>query len=334
MRYLLRRLTLTIPVLLGVTIVIFVLMRVIPGDPVSVIFANTGASEEQVMAMRHALGLDRPLPVQYLTYLAGALHGDFGESIHFKEPVLGLILERMPATIELTMASLFIALAIAFPVGILSALKRYTLTDYVAMTGATLGISLPTFWVGILCIMIFAANLGWLPGSGRIDYDVSLDRVTGFLILDSILTWNMPALRNSLAHLILPAVTLGVAVATFTTRMMRSSMLEVISQEYVVTARSKGLRERLIITRHVLRNALIPVVTLIGVQMGTLLGGAVVAETIFAWPGIGRLVIQAIYGRDFLLVQGVVFFFALIRIVINLVTDVLYVCIDPRIGHI
>jgi len=334
MQYLLRRLVLTLPVLLGVTIIVFTIMHVIPGDPVQVMFAGTGATEEQLTAMRHALGLDRPLPVQYADYVARAVRGDFGQSIHFKQPVLSLILERMPATIELAVAGLLVALAIAFPVGILSALKRNTLIDYVAMTGATLGISLPTFWVGILVIMIFAVNLGWLPGSGRVDYGVHLERVTGFLVFDSILTGNLPALKDTLAHLVLPAGSLGIAVATFTTRLMRSSMLEVIGQDYVVTARAKGLGERVIITRHVLRNALIPVVTLVGVQMGGLLGGAVISETIFAWPGIGRLVIQAIYNRDFLLVQGVVLFFALISIVINLLTDIVYVWIDPRISHI
>ncbi|MDD3825429.1 MAG: ABC transporter permease [Anaerolineae bacterium] len=334
MQYLLRRLVLTIPVLLGVSIIVFTIMHVIPGDPVQVMFAGTGATEEQLTAMRHALGLDRPLPVQYGDYVARVVRGDFGQSIHFKQPVLDLILERMPATIELAVAGLLVALAIAFPVGILSALKRNTLIDYVAMTGATLGISLPTFWVGILFIMIFAVNLGWLPGSGRVDYGVHLERVTGLLVLDSILTGNLPALKDTLAHLVLPAGSLGIAVATFTTRLMRSSMLEVVGQDYVVTARAKGLGERVIITRHVLRNALIPVVTLVGVQMGGLLGGAVISETIFAWPGIGRLVIQAIYNRDFLLVQGVVLFFALISIVINLLTDIVYVWIDPRISHI
>jgi peptide/nickel transport system permease protein len=334
MQYLLRRLVLTIPVLIGVSIIVFTIMHVIPGDPVRLLFAGTGATEEQVQAIRHELGLDRPLVVQYLDYMAKAVRGDFGQSLHFKQPVLELILERMPATIELALASLFIALVIAFPIGILSALKRHTIIDYMVMTGATLGISLPTFWIGILLIMLVAVNLNLLPGFGRIDYDVHLERVTGFLLLDSLLTWNLPAFKNALAHLILPAVALGTAIATFSTRLIRSSMLEVISQDYVVTARAKGLRGRIVTSRHVLRNALIPVVTLVGVQIGNLLGGAVVTETIFAWPGIGRLVIQAINNRDFLLVQGVIIFFALIRIVINLVTDVLYVWIDPRISHV
>jgi peptide/nickel transport system permease protein len=327
-------LVLTIPVLVGVSLIVFAIMHVIPGDPVRLLFAGTGATDEKIQAMRRELGLDRPLAVQYLDYVARAVRGDFGRSLHFKQPVLQLILERMPATIELALASLFIALIIAFPIGLLSALKRHTIIDYMVMTGATLGISLPTFWVGILLIMFVAVNLNLLPGFGRIDYGAQLQRITGFLLVDSLLTWNIPAFKNALAHLILPALALGTAVATFSTRLIRSSVLEVIGQDYVSTARAKGLRERVIVTRHVLRNALIPVVTLIGMQIGDLLGGAVVTETIFAWPGIGRLVIQAIYNRDFLLVQGVVIVFALIRITINLVTDVIYVWIDPRISHV
>ena len=309
-------------------------MHLIPGDPVQLIFSGTGASPEQREAMRRALGLDRPLPVQYAIYVSNAIRGDLGQSIQFKQPVTELILERMPATIELTIASLFIALIVAFPAGIISAMKRNSVTDHVAMTGATLGISLPTFWVGILLIMLVSVNLGWLPGFGRISYEANLEKVTGFHLIDSLLTWNIPAFKDALAHLILPAIVLGIAAATFTTRLVRSSMLGVIRKDYVVTARIKGLTEWTILNRHMLRNALIPVITLIGVMIGALLGGAVVTETIFAWPGIGRLVIQAISNRDFPVVQGVVLFFALIRLTINLVTDVLYVWLDPRIGHV
>lgn len=334
MQYLLRRLFLTVPVLLGVTIIVFTIMHVIPGDPVQLIFSGTGASLEQKQAMRHSLGLDRPLPVQYVIYVSNAIRGDLGQSIHFKQPVTELILERMPATIELTMASLFIALIIAFPLGIISALKRNSAIDHMAMTGATLGISLPTFWVGILLIMLVAVNLDWLPGFGRISYEANLEKVTGFHLIDSLITWNIPAFKDAFLHLILPAIVLGIAAATFTTRLVRSSMLGVIRKDYVVTARGKGLSEWTILHRHMLRNALIPVITLIGVMIGALLGGAVVTETIFAWPGIGRLVIQAINNRDFPVVQGVVLFFAIIRLTINFVTDVLYVWLDPRIGHV
>jgi peptide/nickel transport system permease protein len=202
------------------------------------------------------------------------------------------------------------------------------------MTGATLGLALPTFWIGILLIMLVSVNLGWLPGFGRIEYGLDLQRITGFYLVDSLLTGNMAAFKDALAHLVLPGFALGIPTATSLTRIVRSSMLEVIHQDYVTTARSKGLLERVVIFRHELRNAFIPVLTLIGVLVGNLLAGAVVTETIFAWPGIGRMIIQAIYSRDFLLVQGIVLFFALLRIVINLLTDLLYVWIDPRIQHI
>jgi peptide/nickel transport system permease protein len=334
MKYLLQRIVLTIPVLAGVSLIVFAIMHVIPGDPVQAMFAGTGATKEQMEAMRHILGLDQPLLVQYLGYVTRAVQGDWGESIHFKQPVSSLILERMPATIELTLFSFTISLLVALPLGILSALKRNTLIDYFAMTSATLGLALPTFWVGILLIMLVSVNLGWLPGFGRIEYGFDLQRITGFYLVDSLLTGNIAAFKDALAHLVLPSFALGIPTATSLTRMVRSAMLEVIHQDYVTTARSKGLLEQVVIVRHELRNAFIPVITLIGVLLGNLLGGAVVTETIFAWPGIGRMVIQAIYSRDFLLVQGIVLFFALMRIAINLMTDVLYVWIDPRIKNI
>ncbi|MBN1318664.1 MAG: ABC transporter permease [Anaerolineales bacterium] len=334
MQYLIKRILLIFPVLVGVSIVIFLIVNIIPGDPVQAMFSGTGASAEKREAMRHELGLDLPLHEQYIRYLLKVVRGDFGQSYHFNQPVLVLILERMPATIELTAAGLLVALSVAFPIGIISAWKHNTLIDRLTMAVATIGISLPTFWIGILLIMIIAVKLEWLPGFGRISYGVDLRNITGLYIVDSLLTGNMLALKDALAHLLLPGGATGIAVATLTTRMIRSSVLEVIGQDYVSVARAKGLSEWITLVRHVLRNALIPVVTLIGVQIGALLGGVVVIETIFAWPGIGRLVIQAIYSRDFMLVQGVVIFFAMIRIFINLVTDVLYVWIDPRIGHI
>jgi peptide/nickel transport system permease protein len=333
-QYLIKRLVLTIPVLLGVSFIVFSIIQIIPGDPIQYMFSGTGASPEQREAMRHSLGLDRPLPVQYVYYVFNAIRGDFGQSIQFNQPVSEVILERMPATIEFSMASLFIALIVAFPAGIISSVKRNSILDYIVMTGATLGISLPTFWVGILLIMLVAVNLGWLPGSGRISYEVHLERVTGFYLIDSLLTWNIPAFKDALIHLILPSLTLGLAMSTFITRLVRSSMLEEIGKDYVRTARAKGLPERTVLLHHVLPNALIPIITLIGLKFGALLSGAVVAEVIFAWPGIGRLVIQAIYSRDYPVVQGAILFFALIYLTINLVTDALYVLVDPRIGHV
>lgn len=333
MKYLFHRLILTMPVLLGVSLIVFVIMHVIPGDPVQLIFSGTGASLEQREAMRHALGLDRPLPIQYANYVINALRGDFGRSIHFKQPVADLILERMPATIELTLAGLLIGLTMAFPAGIIASAKRNSMTDYLVVTGATLGISLPTFWVGILMILLVAVKFGWLPGFGRTGFEADLARVTGFYLVDSLLTGNIVAFKDAVSHLILPALTLGLSAATFTTRLVRSSMLEEIGKDYVRTARAKGVPERRVLNHHVVRNALIPVITLIGVMVGSLLGGAVVTETIFAWPGIGRLVIQAISTRDFPLVQGVVLFFALINLTINFLIDVLYTLVDPRIRY-
>jgi ABC-type dipeptide/oligopeptide/nickel transport system permease component len=333
-QYLIRRLVLTIPVLLGVSLIVFSIMHVIPGDPVQVIFSGTGANLEQREAMRHALGLDRPLYIQYASYVFDAIQGNFGESVHFKQPVGELILERMPATIELTMASLFVAMIVAIPAGIIAGVKRNSIVDHIVMIAATLGISLPTFWVGIMMIMFVSVNLGWLPSFGRISYEVGLERVTGFYLVDSLLKWNIPAFKDAVAHLILPSLSLGLASATFTTRLMRSSMLEEIGKPYVNTARAKGIPERAVLTRHVVRNAFIPVLSIIGVMVGALLGGAIITETIFAWPGIGRLLIQSISTRDFPLVQGIILFFALIRISINLITDLLYVKVDPRIGHV
>ena len=332
MQFLIKRIILTIPVLLGVTIIVFSIIHLIPGDPVEFIFSGTGASLEEREAMRHSLGLDLPLPVQYVNYVVQAIHGDFGQSIHFKQPVSQLILERMPATIEFSLTSLLIALIVAFPAGIISSVKRNSIIDYIVMTGATLGISLPTFWVGILLIIFFAVNLSWLPGYGRIGYEVHLQRVTGFYLVDSLITGNISAFRDTLAHLILPSLSLGIAMSTFFTRLVRSSMLEELGKDYVRSARAKGLKQWKVVVFHVLPNALIPIITLIGMKVGALLSGAVVAEVIFAWPGIGRLVIQSIYSRDYPVVQGVILFFALIYIIINIVTDVLYAVVDPRIG--
>lgn len=334
MKYLARRLALSIPVLLGVTFIVFMILRLIPGDPIQVMFAGTGAPLEQREAMRHALGLDRPLPVQYVTYLGNALHGDFGESIHFGEPVLPLVLQRVPATVELTLAGLFLGLVFALPAGLLAGTRRNSAVDHVVMVTATLGISLPTFWVGILMIMLFAVNLGLLPSSGRVDYSVQLTTVTGFYVFDALVTRNGPALVNALQHLALPAMTLGLSAATFMARLTRSSVVEQINKAYVTTAHAKGLPPRTVMTRHIARNSLIPVVTLISVMMGDLLAGAVVTETIFGWPGIGRLVVQSVNSRDFPVVQCAVLMFAVLRIGINFLTDVLYVRIDPRIGHI
>ena len=329
--YLLRRLVLLVPVLLGISVLTFTLMQLIPGDPVTIMLQGEARSADDVERIRAQWGLNQPAAVQYLSYLGHLLTGDFGRSFMRQRPVLPVILEALPATIELSVVSLLIAVALAIPLGILSAIKHRGPVDRLATLLAVLGISMPGFWIGLLLVLIFSVTLGWLPASGRLEFRVGLQEVTGFYLLDSLLTGNLEALTDALAHLIMPAIVLGSAMAAITTRMVRSSMLEVIRQDYITCARAKGLSERAVISGHMVRNALLPVVTIIGIQAGTVLGGAVVIETIFAWPGIGRLTVQAIGARDYFLLQGIVLFFAITRVFFNVLTDLLYGVLDPRI---
>ncbi|MBV9171751.1 MAG: ABC transporter permease [Chloroflexi bacterium] len=331
LRYLLRRALLLVPVLFGVSLLTFVLIRLVPGDPVAIMLQGEGTSAADLQRLRAEWGLDAPLPAQYVSYMTHLLTGDFGRSFMLQQPVLPVILDALPATIELAVCSLLIALVIALPIGVLAAIHHHGPIDRLGLLLAVLGVSMPGFWIGILLVLMFSVTLNWLPASGRIDYNADLQPVTGFYLLDSVLTANGDALQDTLAHLIMPALVLGTSLAAVTTRMMRSSMLEVTRQEYITCARSKGLAERVVILRHMLRNALLSVVTVVGIQAGTLLGGAVVIETIFAWPGIGRLTVQAIGARDYFLLEGIVLCFALTRIVFNVLTDVVYHVLDPRI---
>ncbi|MDQ7860034.1 MAG: ABC transporter permease [Armatimonadota bacterium] len=325
-RYIARRLLGMIPLLLGVSVVIFALIRLIPGDPVVIMIGAENASVEEVARLRRVLGLDQGLHVQYLRFLGRILRGDLGRSLASDEPVALLIRERLPATIELTLAATTIALAIAIPAGVLAAVRRYSAVDTASTVGALLGVSMPNFWLGVMLIFLFALRLGWLPASGR--GEPVLAGVGSLLV-----TGNPAGLATAATHLILPAVTLGSALAAVVTRLMRSSMLEVIGQDYIRTARAKGLRGGRVVLRHALRNALIPVVTVVGLEFGALLGGAVITETIFAWPGIGRLAIRSIVQRDFPVVQGVVLMIAVVRVLANLCVDVAYAAIDPRIRY-
>ncbi|MDR7423350.1 MAG: ABC transporter permease, partial [Armatimonadota bacterium] len=309
-RYIARRLLGMIPLLLGVSVVIFALIRLIPGDPVVIMIGAENASVEEVARLRRVLGLDQGLHVQYLRFLGRILRGDLGRSLASDEPVALLIRERLPATIELTLAATTIALAIAIPAGVLAAVRRYSAVDTASTVGALLGVSMPNFWLGVMLIFLFALRLGWLPASGR--GEPVLAGVGSLLV-----TGNPAGLATAATHLILPAVTLGSALAAVVTRLMRSSMLEVIGQDYIRTARAKGLRGGRVVLRHALRNALIPVVTVVGLEFGALLGGAVITETIFAWPGIGRLAIRSIVQRDFPVVQGVVLMIAVVRVLAN-----------------
>ena len=303
-RFLLRRLGLLVLVVLSIVTIVFLIIHLIPGDPIEVMLGETALPADRE-ALRHALGLDRPVLEQYGRYLYGLLQGDLGNSIHTRRPVAALLAERIPATLELTFASLLIALAISIPVGVLAAARARSWFDHSSMLGALLGVSIPNFWLGPMLIVLFSLQLGWLPASGR----------------------------GGISHLILPAVTLGTALAAILTRMTRASLLEVLPKDFVQTARAKGLREVWVLMRHALRNALIPIITLTGLQCGALLSGALITETIFAWPGIGRLILQAIATRDYPLVQGCVLVFALGYVGVNLVADLLYAWSDPRVRY-
>lgn len=299
--YILKRLFHSIFVLVGISLVVFIILH-LTGDPAALLMPMD-ATPEQVAQFRQEMGFNDPIVVQYWRFFKGTLRGDFGQSFRHSQPALELVMERMPATIQLTLAAMVIALLVAIPVGIISAIRRNSLLDHIGMTGALLGQSTPVFWLGIMLILIFSVTIQWFPSSGR----------------------------GEIQHLVLPAITLGMFTMARTARMMRSSMLEVMGQEYMKTAKAKGLSPGMVILKHALKNAAIPVVTIIGMELGTLLGGAVITETIFAWPGVGRLAVQAIYNRDYPVVQAAVFLLASIFVLVNLVVDLLYTYLDPRV---
>lgn len=328
----LERILITIPIMLGVATAVFFFMRLTPGDPVDIMMGEAGyISPGEMENLRKEFHLDKPLVVQLGYFLADLAHGDLGSSYIQHRPVRDLILERLPATIELAFGALFFGLIIAIPIGIISAVKQNSLIDRLSMAGAFVGISMPHFWLGIILILIISVRLRLLPVSGRIDYMAGLHEVTGLYVLDSILTRNWKALASALKHLVLPSVTLGAALAAIVARVLRSSMVEVMRQDYIMLARAKGLANFWVVMKHALRNALIPTVTVVGLQTGVLLGGNMIVETIFSWPGIGRLVVSAIFNRDFPLVQGVVMVYAFIYVMANLIVDVIYTYLNPKI---
>ena len=254
-----------------------------------------------------------------------------GNSITRGVPVIKLIKETLPATIELAMGALVVALIIALPIGIISAVKQNSIIDRVAMAGSFVGISMPGFWLGIVLIILFSVNLNWLPSQGRLSHLIYLEHITGLYVIDAILTGNTPALIDALKHLLLPSITLGASMAAIIARVMRSSMLEVLKQDYVMLARSKGLSQWLVVVRHCIKNAMMPTITVVGMQVGVLLGGNMITESVFGWPGLGRLVVDAIFNRDYPLVQGVVMFYALTFVIANFLVDVIYTYINPKI---
>uniref|UniRef100_A0A7C1FS52 ABC transporter permease n=1 Tax=Caldilinea aerophila TaxID=133453 RepID=A0A7C1FS52_9CHLR len=326
------RLLVAIPIMTGVAVIVFFFMRLTPGDPVDIMMGQGGAvSAGEMERLRSEFNLDKPLHEQLAIFLLDLARGDMGNSFTRQRPVAQLIAERLPATIELALGALIFGLLVAFPIGIISAVRQNSLTDRLSMAGAFLGISMPPFWLGILLILIFSVHLKWLPVQGRIGSDVHLTTITGFYVLDSLLTGNREALVSSLRHLVLPSVTLGAAVAAIVARVLRSSMLECLRSDYVKLARAKGVSEFSTVAKHALRNALIPTVTVVGLQVGVLLGGNMIVEAVFGWPGLGRLVVDAIFARDFPLVQGAVMVYAFTFVAANLVVDVLYTYLNPKI---
>ena len=333
-RYIARRLLNLIPVLLGITLLVFTFLHLIPGDPAQVM-AGERATPDQVAALREQLGLNQPLPLQYLVFLGNLLRFNFGTSIISGVPIAQEIRIRWPATFELSVAAMILATLLGIPAGVLAAVRKNSAVDNLTMSGSLLGVSLPVYWLGLLLVYLFAVNLHWLPPSGRLSIDAGFNfkPITGFYVLDALLQGNFKALKDVLAHLILPAITLGTIPLAILARITRSAMLEVLSQDYIRTARAKGLLERWVIFKHALKNALLPVVTIIGLQFGTLLGGAILTETIFSWPGIGSWIYEGILARDYPVVQGGVVFVAVAFVLINLLVDLSYGFLDPRIQY-
>ena len=304
LRYILRRILMLVPVLFGVTLVSFSLLHLVPGDPAEVL-GGQEATKEDVERIRREYGLDRPLAVQYLRFAANAARGDFGVSIQSRHPVRDLLLQRLAFTLQLSLASILVASAVGLLAGVVSSTRPYSLFDATSMLGALFGISMPIFWLGLLLILVFAVRLHWLPSGG-----------TGTLL-----------------HLILPAIALGGASAAVIARMTRASMLEVVQQDYIRTARAKGHREGVVILRHALKNAMIPILTVFGLEFGSMLGGAVLTETVFSLPGIGRLLVEGIFARDYPVVQGAMILVGTTFVLVNLLTDVAYAFFDPRIRY-
>jgi len=303
LRFLLKRLWHTVFVVIGISVISFFFIH-LSGDPV-MLMLPADASNQEIETLREQLGFNDPLYEQYFRFAYKAIQGDFGNSLYYKIPAMRLILERLPASLELATTAMLIALVVAIPIGIVSAVRRGSLIDMGSMLGALFGLSMPHFWLGIMLILLFSVQLGWLPTSGR----------------------------GGFSHLIMPSVALGLSLTAMFARLTRSVMLEVLNLDYIRTARSKGLRERVVISKHALKNALIPIVTVAGMQFGFLLGGTVIIETVFAWPGVGRLVVQAIFNRDYPLVQSIVLVLALIFVAVNFLVDMLYMYLDPQISY-
>jgi len=326
-----KRLLIAVPTLLALSMIVFLMVKAVPGDPAQLALGER-ASKDALMALRHDMGLDRPLPEQYGLFLRKLLlTGDLGRSLSTSEPVAGLIAQKFPATCELALAGMTFALVVGIPAGLLAAIWPATLVDFSSMSIAMFGVSMPIFWLALVLTWIFGLELGWLPLSGRLGIEFNYEPLTGFVFLDSLLRGDWAMLRDAAWHIVLPGVALGTIPMAFLARITRASMLEVVSQDYVRTAKAKGVSPFFVYTKHALKNAFIPILTVLGLQFGALLGGAIITETIFAWPGIGSWLLEAVANRDHTALEGGVLVTASAFVLVNLVVDILYRVFDPRL---
>ena len=332
LKYIIKRILMLIPVLIGVSIIVFLIMRVFSPDPAPIVLGQH-ATQQAEEVWRQANGLTDSIYMQYFHYLKGALTGNLGMSYYTKTPVVKEIMARFPATIELAFISVILASLFGILIGVISAVKKNSIFDNGGMFLALIGVSMPIFWLGILLIILFSGSLHWLPSNGRINPLLEPMHISGFYLIDSLMTGNMSAFMDALRHLILPACALAMYSMAIITRMTRSSMLDTLQQDFIRTARAKGVAEGKVIRKHALRNGLIPIITVIGLQLGSLLGGAVLTETVFSWPGIGAYTVTCILKSDFPVVQGVVLLVAAIFVLMNLIVDVIYAFLDPRIKY-
>jgi peptide/nickel transport system permease protein len=328
--YLLRRVIATIPVVVLISLLVFLLIHAAPGDPADLLLSEE-ASPQDIADARRRWGLDQPIYIQYLRFLANIFSGDLGTSFRYSDPVITLIGERLPATIELAIASLLIAIILGIPLGVWAGAKPNSWADNFGSVFGFFGISMPNFWFGIMLILVISGYFNWLPSSGRSTYGVAQGSETGFYIIQSLAAGNMKAAWDGIKYVIMPAIALGTGMMGLIMRVTRSSVLEIMNEDYVRTARAKGLGERTVLWRHVLRNALVPIITVVGLELGTLLSGSIIVETVFAWPGSGSLLIAAIQSRDYPLITGTVLTYTIAFVVINFTIDILYALIDPRI---
>jgi peptide/nickel transport system permease protein len=331
-RYAFRRITALIPVLIGVSVVVFLFLHLIPGDPASAMLGDH-ATADSIARLRVAYGLDQPWPQQYAIFVGHLLQGDLGRSIRSNAPITQELAQRFPATIELTLAAMLIAVLVGMPAGIISATRRGTIFDHVSVTVALAGVSMPIFWLGLMLAWFFGVQLKLLPFSARLDTGARFVPITNLLLLDAVIRGDWAILGQALRHLLLPAVALSTVPLAIIMRMTRGAMLEVLGQDFVRTARAKGLRDRVVVVGHALQNAMLPVITIIGLQVGALLSGAILTETIFSWPGIGRWIYESIQFRDYPVVQSMTLLIALIFVVANLLVDLSYAWFDPRVRY-